>query len=284
MEVVPELAECKTKDDAEKKLRKLAEKLALEELMRRKAERDLGENEQAVFKVGGDAYVIGNCITGMEALPANGSDFVLAEVDPPYGIDLPELRKGRTVADSYNEIPRDHYPKFLREVAGEVYRVLAPNAWCVWWYGQTWHNMVLNTLKFVGFDVDEISAVWVKNQGQTNLPDRRFARAWEPFFLCRKGNPTMHKRGRLNVFQFTGVPHQKRIHDTERPIELIQEILNTLCIPGVGKVLVPFLGSGNTLRAAFRHGMGGIGWDIDGEETKLRFIKRLLDDVSSKDV
>jgi len=56
--------------------------------------------------------------------------------------------------------------------------------------------------------------------------------------------------GRLNVFGYAGLTPSQKIHPTERPIALIEDILKTLAPPGT-KVLVPFLGSGATIRAAF---------------------------------
>jgi hypothetical protein len=40
------------------------------------------------------------------------------------------------------------------------------------------------------------------------------------------------------------------------------ELLDTFCFPGT-KMLIPFMGSGVTLRAAFHRSMTGIGWDLD---------------------
>lgn len=278
MKMFPELEECKTADEANRTLKKMVEKLAVQELLNRRKEEASSDEEKIGFAAADASFMIGDCIEGMKALGDEIENLILAEVDPPYGIDLHDIRQIK-VDKNYNEIPKEKYPHFLRDVAAEVFRVLAPDAWCVWWFGQEHQRLVYNTLTLAGFDVDQIPAVWIKQQGQANQPEKWFARAWEGFFLCRKGSPTMHKRGRINVFAFPGVPHQRRIHPTERPLELMEEIVTTLCHPGSGRVLVPFLGSGNTVRAAYRHGMTGLGWDIAGEETKQQFTRRLLIDL-----
>ena len=59
-------------------------------------------------------------------------------------------------------------------------------------------------------------------------------------------------------------------HPTERPIELIQEILATFGVPG-SRVLVPFLGSGNTLLAAANLKMSAVGYEI-AEENRAAFV------------
>lgn len=279
LNMVPQLKECKSADEAQKKFDAMLEQLATQELMKRVAEEEGTKTEKWLVNMVDEHYIVGDCIMGMRELQDDDRRLVIAEVDPPYGIDLKEKRQGR-VRDSYNEIPSEDYPGFAMSVAKEVYRVLAPDAWCIWWYGHEYQNLLYNVLEHVGFKVDKIPCAWVKNKGQTNQPDRYFARGWEPFYLCRKGKPVMHKRGRLNVFVYPGVPDKRRTHDTERPFDLIYDIVTTLCLPKSGTVLVPFMGSGNTMRAAIAHGMKALGWDIDGTEQKLALTKKLLEDFS----
>jgi site-specific DNA-methyltransferase (adenine-specific) len=107
-------------------------------------------------------------------------------------------------------------------------------------------------------------------------PKTYLGRAYEPFYLCRKGTPAIIKEGRLNVFDFPTVPGTKKYHPTERPVALIQEILDTLSVPR-SVVLVPFLGSGATLRAAYNLGMTGMGFDIN-PEYKARFMLAIEED------
>ena len=80
----------------------------------------------------------------------------------------------------------------------------------------------------------------------------------------------MAERGRLNVFNYAGVPGKSKYHPTQRPIELIKDIFSTL---GAGNqhVFVPFLGSGATLLACYDSGFRGFGTDLNGEY-KDRFM------------
>lgn len=284
LKVFPELGKCKTQDEAQRKLKKLMEEMAVAELMERKKakQEEATQNEQALLDIVEDCYRVGDCVEGLSQESSEQSDLVMAEVDPPYAIELDKARRGG-VQGSYNEVSRDDYGPLLSNVARELYRILAPDAWVVWWFAPSHWNLVLQTLRHHGFDVDEVPCIWTKKQGQTNQPDRWMAKAWEPFFLCRKGKPSFHKRGRLNVFHFAGVPEQKRIHNTERPIEMVKEIIETLCFPGQGRVVVPFLGSGNTIRAAMQHGMGAFGWDLKGDDQKMHFTARLLEDFEYAD-
>jgi site-specific DNA-methyltransferase (adenine-specific) len=71
----------------------------------------------------------------------------------------------------------------------------------------------------------------------------------------------MVKQGRLNNFQYRGVAPQIKIHPTERPIEMMEDLLSVFCKPG-DLVLVPFLGSGNTILACYNLGLSGVGFDL----------------------
>jgi DNA modification methylase len=103
------------------------------------------------------------------------------------------------------------------------------------------------------------------------------ASSYEPFFVCRKGLPKLRKTGRSNVFTFDPLAPLRKIHPTERPIELMTEILETFVYPG-SVVVSPFLGSGSILRACYKQKIVGYGWDID-LTTKHRFMNKVRSDA-----
>lgn len=286
--VVPEIAECKTADDALKMVKKLEERAIVETLRQRQVERieapiehqanGLDKGIASALKVAEQSYVIGSCFDGMAKMKTNGRIQII-ECDPPYGIELNEQKAGRDSVTStvtgYKEVERSEYAEFLKKLANELYRIAAKDCWLVFWYGQTHHQLVLETLREAGWAVDEIPAIWVKSNGQTLQPELYYARCWEPFFLCRKGKPVMAERGRSNVFQFSGVGN--KYHPTQRPIELIQAIFSTLSVGGE-TVYVPFLGSGATLRTAFNMGLTAFGHDLD-DRYKDKFMLAVEEDT-----
>jgi site-specific DNA-methyltransferase (adenine-specific) len=159
---------------------------------------------------------------------------------------------------------------------------MSANSFMVWWFGPEWYSIVKETLKEAGFKVGDIPAVWIKGQaGQTASPDTMLGSSYEPFFLCRKGMPKLRQAGRSNVFNFNPVPPQDKIHPTERPIELMLEILRTCAYPGA-LICVPFLGSGVTLRACYKENMKGYGWDVD-KMTKNRFVNAVFRDQEKEE-
>lgn len=269
LDVIPELEESSTADSARRKYKRVIEEVIVKEAL----EEAKSKNQKRSIVWASSQYIVGDTLKRIGTIADSVMHF--AEVDPPYGIDLHAKRKEKgDYLKTYNEIDAKEYPEFIKNVAEQVYRVLWPNAFCVWWHGPTWSNVVYKILIGVGFKVDVIPAIWYKpGGGFTASPDTKLARCYEPFFVCTKGLPALRARGRGNVYAIPGVPPAQRIHATERPVELMQEILKTFAYPGA-RVIVPFLGSGNTLIACYKEGMNGYGYDLS-EEHKRGFLVRV---------
>jgi ParB/RepB/Spo0J family partition protein len=279
-QIVPGIAECKNENDAWKMLKKVQEKIIVKELLKRA---EAQPHTTRAWANADNHYIIGDVMEKLAALTPG--TFGFAEVDPPYGVDLNSTKRvesSSNIIDSYEEVPTAEYTAFLGRIAELVYRVLRPDSFCIWWFGPTHHAMVYNSLVLAGFSVNDIPAIWYKTnaQGQTNNPSYRLANIYEPFFVCRKGNPALVKQGRGNVFAFDPVPAQKKYHPTERPLPLIDEILSTFVWPRTN-IIVPFLGSGATLRAAYNANLSGMGFDIN-PEYKTRFLLNVMDDAKAK--
>ena len=110
-------------------------------------------------------------------------------------------------------------------------------------------------------------------QGQSRQPERNLGSVWEPFFYAMKGDPTLGRPGMNNEFRYKTVNSDDKVHPTERPIELIEDILTTFH-PIVNHIMVPFLGSGNTLLAAANQGISGFGFDLS-QDYKNSYLARV---------
>lgn len=278
VEKIPELRECKTKDEARKALAMIQESMIKAELAMR-IESNRGNLDTALVKLC-DNFIIGDFRDNIRAVPDASIDIV--EIDPPYAIDLPSLKKLEDLREqkmqSYNEVPVEKYPDFIRYTISQAYRVLNERGWLVMWFGpEPWFDFIYQMLIQNSFKVKRIPGVWVKSTerkiGQTMQPSLYFGNSYEMFFYARKNTGELYEQGRSNIFNFSPVSHQKKIHPTERPIEMIQDLLSTLGAPG-SRVLVPFLGSGNTLLAASNLGMQAFGYELS-QEYKDSFILRV---------
>lgn len=68
------------------------------------------------------------------------------------------------------------------------------------------------------------------------------------------------------VFRYTNVQGPERLHQTQKPLALMREIVK-ICVPG-GLILDPFSGSGSTLAAAHAEGYDAIGVELSTEIAK----------------
>jgi ParB/RepB/Spo0J family partition protein len=290
LRIIPELEkEAQTPDQAFKMLKQLEENAITEELRTRQAAAvanptALNRGLTDMLKIADANYCIGDVFAGLSELRSNGVVHLI-ECDPPYGIDLTEQKRSReeptSNVRSYNEIPAEAYPGFLRRICKELYRVANEHSWLIFWYGPTWHTDVKAAIMEAGWKVDDIPAIWNKGHGQTMQPAFNLARAYEPFFIARKGVPAVIKQGRANVFTFPPVAGQRKYHPTERPLPLMEAILETF-VPTRANILVPFLGSGVTLRACYKLGCTGWGFDKSGEY-KDKFMLAVESDTRALD-
>ena len=261
LEEMPELAKLRTQDEAEKVVKRLHEEVITTELRRRQDVQTKDKGLKITLDIAKANYRIGDCFKGMAELKTNGMVHFI-ELDPPYGIDLNDTKKGADhKAQRYNEIPTKDYEQFMTRMAKETYRVAHHHAWMICWFGPTHFTLVKSALVKAGWSVNDIPGIWVKESGQTMAPEYNLANCYEPFFICRKGQPTLVKRGRSNVFNFPAVPPSQKYHTTQRPMALIEELIQTFCVP-TQVCLVPCLGSGTTIRACYMTGLGVFGWDI----------------------
>lgn len=276
MKAFPQIAEAKTKGDAEKMLNKLKEQLVLQEIAKRVQTRSAATPlEHQKLKLI-DNYMVGDTFEMMAKLPNNSID--LAEVDPIYGVELDKQKRAdgdKVNMKDYKEMPADKYIPFLDSLAKELFRVLGDNSWCLVWFGpDPWFEIVYQSFVRVGFKGCRIPGIWTKTNtpGQTMQPAYRLGNGYEMFFYFYKGAPSINRQGRSNVFDFKPVSSAKKQHPTEKPIELYQEILQTFGWGGC-RVLVPFLGSGNTLLAASNLQMSAFGTDLAQEYKDAYILK-----------
>jgi ParB/RepB/Spo0J family partition protein len=232
----------------------------------------------------GNHYRVGDAFEELQSMITDGltPPIKLCEVDPPYGIDLKNQKKGEISRelDIYEEIPRERYAEWTGQLVSLLDEVLPKDCRIIYWYAQEWYSTIVEAFKEVGWDYDPIPCIWNKGSGQTNAPDLYLARTYETFLVATKGDGVpIAERGRSNVFNFPPVPAARKYHPTQKPLDLMDELLRTFGWPGA-ILLCPFLGSGVTLRSAYRRGMLPFGFELN-ESNKGPFLAALEDDIQN---
>jgi site-specific DNA-methyltransferase (adenine-specific) len=247
LEEMPELAQSKNKTAAMNKIRLKKRREGLIE------KASAGTFSGALYENYAGKVKLGNCLEIMKGW--NNGCAQLIVTDPPYGINLDsgDTKKGNPHPQVYEDDP-GAVMDLVYLAAKECYRLLISDAHAYFFFDIKAYPKVFSLLTDVGFLVDPIPLIWVKNQsGQVNHPDSRFGSAYEACFFCRKGSRALLKQGVSNVLKIDVVPSGKKIHPTEKPVSLLQALIEFSSVPGE-TIVDPFGGSGSTAEAAVRSG------------------------------
>jgi len=277
MQMFPEVNwdQYKTKTDIKKVLSKMTRTLT-NQAKACQVEESLGANPgEKLLKLACDCYLLNDFFEGVKSVEDSSVDFV--EIDPPFGIDLKKNKKGKDTGD-YNEVDDFAYIDFINNVLKQSFRVMKRDSWGILWFApEPWtclredesqFNILAEALTNNGFNFCGVPAVWFKakdeesqSTGQTNMPDRRLATSCEYFYYFWKGQPKLNRQGMTNGFNYRPVPAKQKYHPTQKPIELYTDIYTTFVGPG-SRCMIPFLGSGVSLLAAFSSKMSAFGWEL----------------------
>lgn len=275
IKIVPELKNMKTEKDAKKAFSNLTKKATAEVLSERHIKEAPKGKKEWMYRADAN-FAVGDTFEFMQTLSDNGV-IHLIECDPPYGIDLHSQKRGDTTTDDYHEIDEDEYLPWLMSLSKELFRVAGRNCFLIFWYGSSHYCSVITALESAGWIVDSIPNIWFKGRGQTNAPHVTLGRSYENFLLARKGSPKLNVQGKSNVFIQSPLPTSEKIHPTEKPFDLMYELVS-MCLFAKQVCFVPFLGSGVTLRACYKNKNLAYGCDLS-EDHKNKFILKVNQDV-----
>lgn len=256
---------CKSADEARKLVTKLATGIHKQELVKQVESRQTNTPLDIQRKELVNRFIVGDFLSLVKSIPDGSINIV--EMDPPYAIDLNNQKKSddnmNLQMGSYTEIPAGEYLRFIDICLSECYRVMAPDSWIILWFGpEPWFDSLFQLLRKHNFEGLRMPGIWTKEgqTGQSKRPELYMANNYEMFFYARKGNARIQKQGRQNIFNYHPVPAHDKEHPTEKPIEMYMDLLEVFGLP-TQRLLVPFLGSGNTLLAAENLGIQGFGYE-----------------------
>lgn len=162
---------------------------------------------------------------------------------------------------------------FIRSVFSDLRQRLAPGGHVYVFIDWRQTPNVYGMLEACGYRVNHC-LVWAK-------PHFGMGAYWrnqhENIVFASNGMPNeMRDHGKGSVLSFTNVSPLSRVHPTEKPVDLLADIIDA--IPG-DDVFDPFMGSGSTGVAAIKRRRGFVGCEINPGhfETACRRIQAALD-------
>ncbi len=221
-----------------------------------------------------NSFIIGSFYERGSEIPDNTIDLIDLDID--YPIEVDDNIQHTNVQDDknrgvYKGISKKEYPKMMKLAMRESYRMLNDKGWCIIWFGREYFKEIQEWGDEIGFKTSWYTGRWCKGagHGHTRNPQWFLNHTIEEFFYFRKGSATIDTP-HVDIFEFPPTPPSIRNHPFEKPVPLMYEILQTFIHPG-SRVVVPFAGSGNTLKACWKYKCKGVGFEL-GQEYKDRFI------------
>ena len=195
----------------------------------------------------GDVWVLGKhrlmcgdstSIDAVDTLMAGQKADILF-TDPPYGINFKPQRGTHDIILNDN-LEGKEFDEFLDGTFAAALASMKPDTYAFIWTG--WTKIGAFERSIQKFFKIQAMHVWVKNNfgiGYYSRPKH------EPFYLCLNGKPVYPSTAPADVWDAARV--HKTVHSCEKPVCLIEDILNTYHKNSV--VLDLFGGSGSTLIA-----------------------------------
>jgi len=204
----------------------------------------------------------GNSLEILKTLPDNCIDIVLT--DPPYGIDYKsnrsEFKNSITSKGLLNDNKKDAL-FLLDETCKILLDKTSENShlyfFCSWSVFSSFESIISKYFTI------KTPIVWNKgNKGSGDL-ENDWGNQTELIIYCTKGKKKINYR-KGNVILVPKVHSSKLIHPTQKPIELIKEILEVSALKN-DFVVDPFMGSGSTIKACNEYGLKSLGIELDEE-------------------
>lgn len=216
-----------------------------------------------------------NCLDGLSEIKDNSIDCIAT--DPPYKV----TSRGNSLASGFfktketmnGKVFKHNTIKF-KEYLPELYRVLKDGGHCYIMVNNKNLIELLNEAQKAGFHFIK-SLIWDKN---SKIVGTYYMSQYEYVLFFRKGKGVKIKNcSSSDIIQIpyrkTKDSNGKNIHDTEKPIELMEYlILNSTDIGDI--VLDPFSGSGSTALACIKNNRQYIAFELDSNyyQTSLNRI------------
>ncbi len=243
-------------------------------------------------------YILGDSLKELKKIKDQSVDMVFS--DPPYNLQLsktlyrPDLTRVSGVNDNWDKFNNfKDYDTFTEQWLCETKRILKPSG-CLWVIG-SYHNIfrigyALQNLEF--WILNDV--IWRKTNPMPNFKGTRFTNAHETLIWAANSKSSKYTFNYQTMKKLNGNKQMRsddwlinicggkerlkdinnqKIHNTQKPEELLMRILLSSTKPG-DIVLDPFFGTGTTGAVCKRLGRKFIG--IEKNPTYLKEAKKRI--------
>lgn len=204
----------------------------------------------------------GNSLEILETLKDGSIDIVLT--DPPYGISYVSNRsifENTITKRGLLNDGKDEAFDLLDKTCEILSRKTAINSHL--YFFCSWSVFSAFELIISKYFTIKTPIVWDKgNKGSGDL-ENDWGNQTEIIIFCIKGKKLVNNR-RGNIINVPRLHTSKMVHPTQKPEELIKQILDVSYIKG-DFIVDPFMGSGSTIKVCNQIGANSLGIELDNE-------------------
>lgn len=263
IDAFPQLKNAKTKSEINKATKAL-EKVAASIQGVKKHEEAVKQKDDLFRLIQTDA------VEHMQTVPNNSINILCT--DPIYGIDADSTsigiggKTGGISSAGYKiEDAKEPALFFYEVLAKESFRFCTHDAHGYVFCGPEHFHTVRQLFLDAGWRAYIKPMIWIKNSsGQCNVPYAWPSSCYEMFIYVRKDASKLIKEGMPDWIQCPPVPSSEKTHPWEKPLDLIDNMLQRVSLPGQ-TLYDPFMGSGAVIEAAVKLKLFATGVDISTE-------------------
>lgn len=216
-----------------------------------------------------------DCIDYLRQQPAGSFDCVLT--DPPYSSG--GLHRGDRMKKTSTKYQSSNAQDIKPEFFGDTRDQRSLEKWCTEWMRECWRvtkdggfifcfidwrnlAVMIDAIQMAGYVYRGVFP-WIKPN--TRPQKGTFQQNTEFVVYGTRGAVIQQEKYARGFWQQMPLPTPKRIHATEKPVELLEYLLQFT--PEGGRVFDPFAGSGSTGEACARLGLEFEGCELSEEYT-----------------
>ena len=216
------------------------------------------EDARAGVNVSDPHFILGDCTTVLETIPDNSLDLLLT--DPPYGIDYESEHREVSPFGKFENDTLQETLTTLEKALAQAHRKLKENSHV--YIFTSWKTYPFIRSIVANYFTVKNLLVWVKNNWTAGDLDGNYGQIHEFILFAHKGRRHLNGRRDASVLHFDRVPENGRVHPTEKPLSLLEYLIEKSSQPGE-VVCDPFAGVGSTCIAAKNKERKYLGIEID---------------------